>query len=310
MKKPKIEELVMSRLFPQSHIDTIDWQTYTRRNLVQEVRRETASFYGPFDCLEAQYPGLDYGTPAHRLRLSRFPSHRKLFRVFDELRLTDYEIQSLCTWEGTRRARETYEAKNRVKIKDTTWNGIHDLRNKRTTATVAPACTEETMEIEHGQILGNDVEPEEDDEGEDEGVRDSEEVHDLSEDESEDELQRSVGVDLNQRLLIATEARARGEEVAIDADWEQWLKEAVERGDLPDSSRVSNSRLSPAAPSQTLLSSLYWGRENPEYLSEDPATLRARLPPPPQYLPLAEASSAVATAVAVQASAPPTSAAT
>ena len=309
MKKPRIEELVMSRLFPQRDIDPSEWQIYTRRNLVQEVRRETISFYGPFDCLEAQYPGLDYGTPAHRLRLSRFPSHRKLFRVFDELRLTDNEIQSLCNWEGTRRARETYETKNRVKIKDTTWNGIHDLRNKETTATVAPAYTAETMESEPGQILGNHVKSEEEIEGEDEKVRDSEEADESSEDESEDELQRSVGVDLNQRLLVATEARARGEEVAIDAEWEQWLKEAAERGDLPDSSRVFYSRLSPAAPSQTSLSSLYWGREIPEYLSEDSATLRARLPPPPHFLPLAEANSAVATAVAVQPSAYPTSAA-
>lgn len=216
MKKPRIEELVMSRLFPQrKDIDPGDWQTYIRRSLVQEVRTETVCFYGPFDCLEAQYPGLDYAKPAHRLRLNRFPSHRKLFRVFDELRLTDYEIQRLCKWEGTRWARETYEANNRVKIKDTTWNAVHDFRNKRTTVTVTPVWNGETIETELEECSDDDVEPE----GEDEEMRDSDEGDELSEEESEDELQRSVGVDLNQRLLVATEARARGEDATIDADW-------------------------------------------------------------------------------------------
>ncbi|CAF9918968.1 hypothetical protein IMSHALPRED_004482 [Imshaugia aleurites] len=229
MKKPRIEDLVMSKLFPQrKDIDPSDWQTHIRRSLVQEVRMETVCFYGVFDSVEAQYPGLDYANPAHRLRLSRFPSHRKLFRAFDELRLTDYEIHRLCKWEGTRWARETYEANNRVKIKDTTWNGIHDFSNKRTIVTVAPIWTGETTETEPGEI-SDDIESEVGDEE----MRDSDEGDELSEEESEDELQRSVGVDLNQRLLVATEARARGEEVTIDADWEQWLKEAAERDYFP-----------------------------------------------------------------------------
>ena len=289
----------MSRLFPQrKDIDLSDWQTYIRRSLIQEVRTESLCFYGPFDCLEAQYPGLDYAQSAHRLRLNRFPSHRKLFRVFDELRLTDYEIHRLCKWEGTRWARETYEANNRVKIKDTTWNGVHDFRNKRTTVTVAPAWTRKTAKAEPGGISNNHAESE----SEDEEIRDSDEGNELSEEESEDELQRSVGVDLNQRLLVATEARARGEEATIDADWEQWLKEAAERGDLPDFPQTLNSSLTPAAPLQT---SVFWGREIPEYLSEDSATLRTRLPPPPQYFPPVEANSAIATAVAVPTPAQP-----
>ncbi len=286
----------MSRLFPQrKDIDPSDWQTYIRRSLIQEVRRETVCFYGPYDCLEAQYPGLDYTNPAHRLRLNRFPLHRKIFRVFDELRLTDFEIQRLCRWEGTRWARETYETNNRVRIKDTTWNGVHDSRSKKATVTVTPAWTEDTIETDSGEISHNNVDSEE----EDEEMRDSDEGDELSEEESGDELQRSVGVDLNQRLLVATEARARGEEATIDADWEQWLKEAAERGDLPDLSQILNPSLTPVAPSQTSVSSIYWGREIPEFLSEDSATLRARLPPPSQYYIPVEANSAIATAVAV-----------
>ena len=293
MRKPRIEDLVMSRLFPQrKDIDPSDWQTHIRRSLVQEVRRETVCFYGISDCLEAQYPGLDYANAAHRLRLNRYPCHRKLFKVFDELRLTDYEIQRLCKWEGTRCAREIYEAHSRVKIKDTTWNAVSDFTNRRTTVTVAPPWIEETRNTGLGGISDNDVESED----EDDEMRDSDEGDELSEEESVDELQRSVGVDLNQRLLVATEARARGEEATIDADWEQWLKEAAERGELPDFPSNLNSTLTLAVPSQT---SLYWGREIPEYLSGDSAGLRARLPPPPQYFPQVGANSAIATAVTV-----------
>ena len=294
MRKPRIEELVISRLFPQKKdIDPSDWQNYIRRSLVQEVRQENVCFYGTTSCLESRYPGLDYADPAHRLRLNRFPCHRKLFRVFDELRLTDYEIQRLCKWEGTRSARETYEVNKRVKIKDTTWNGIHDFRGRTATITVASTCTGGAMETETGDISDNDVEPEDGNEE----MRDYGESEEPPEEESEDELQRSVGADLNQRLLAATEARARGEEATIDADWEQWLREAAERSNLPNINRSSNALLTLATPSQT--PRMYWGREIPEFLIEDFATLQARLPPPLLYFTPAEASSAIATALTV-----------
>ena len=110
-------------------------------------------------------------------------------------------------------------------------------------------------------------------------------------------------MDLNQRLLVATEARARGEEATIDADWEQWLKEAAERGDLPSVTGMLNPTLTPATPSQD---SVYWGREVSEYPNRDSAVLRARLPPPSQFFPLVEGNSTIATAVAVPPSAHPT----
>ena len=290
MRKPRIEELVMSRLFPQrSDINPSDWQNYIRHSLVQEVRKENVCFYGVSNCLESRYPGLDYADPAHRLRLNRFPCHQKLFRVFDELRLTEYEIQGLCKWEGTRSARETFEANKRVQIKDTTWNGIHDLRDRTATITVTSACTEETTEIETGEISDGDVELED----ENEEIRDFGEGEEPPEEEIEDELQRSVGVDLNQRLLAATEARARGEEATIDADWEQWLKEAAERSNPSNITRNINALLTLATPSQT--PPIYWAREIPEYLSEDFGTLRARLTP--LNFIAAEASSAIATTV-------------
>ncbi len=40
----------------------------------------------------------------------------------------------------------------------------------------------------------------------------------------------SYGVRLNQRLIYATAARERGHNIPLDEEWEQWLKEARERG--------------------------------------------------------------------------------
>ena len=264
----------MARLFtPKRDIDPNDWVTHVRRNLVHEVRAETIRFYGPTDCLEAKYPGLDYNKPAHRLRLNYFPYHRQLFKVFDRLQLTNTEVQQLCRWEGTRYAREIYETSNKIRIRDTTWDGVLNYCINPTTAS---------------QVLlrGGYIEAEalDDVEGQDEDqeIVESEMQDEVSEEESEDEMQESVGVELNQRLLAASEARARGEDVVIDADWEQWLKEAAERGIRPDMQQ-------PVEPGSSTQETVYWGREIPEYLSDNPtpemAAIQASLPPPPQYFP-------------------------
>ena len=281
MKKPRVEDLLMVRLFaPRKDLDPNDWQTHVRRNIVHEVRAETLRFYGPTDCLEAQYPGLDYNDPAHRLRLSQFPYHRRLFRAFDQLQLTDDEIQRLCKWEGTRHAREAYEASNRIKIRDTTWDGVTDRRERPTTAT--------RILLRGGHIGTENAEPAENlgSKDEDEEMACSNGQEEVSEEESEDEMQQSVGVELNQRLLAATEARARGEDVVIDADWEQWLKEAAERGVRPD---VLQSAEATSVSAHTPQNLSYSGREIPEYLSgnltPEMAAVRASLPPLPQYFP-------------------------
>ncbi len=284
MKKPRIEDLVMAKLYPQrKEIDPNDWQTHVRRNLVQEVRDETVRFYGPTDCLEAQYPGLDYATSAHRMRLGRFPYHRRLFRAFDELRLTDNEIQRLCKWEGTRWAKETYEANNGIRVKDTTWDGIVDARYRRTTATLFPMQPERSN-AEVGESSDNEMEYE--DEDDDAEVEGSDEDEEVSEEESGDEVEQSVGVQLNERLIAATEARARGEHATMDPDWEQWLKEAAERGAVPNISQVQGSNSTPGVIPQT---PVYWGQEIPGYLAENPTpeniATQAQLPPPPQYIP-------------------------
>lgn len=215
------------------------------RNLVPEVRSETVCFYGPIDCLEAQYPGLDYANSAHRVRLGRFSCHRKLFRVFDELRLSDHEIQTLCRWEGTRWARERYEKDEGVIIRDTTWDDIELAGHTEPTRT--DVCgSDDIDEEEAGQMSEDEVESE--DESEDHAMGDSDpDDVDIAEDESEDELQHSIGMELNHRLILATEARARGEEAVLDPDWEQWLKEAAERGAVPDIPNLSGANSNQAA---------------------------------------------------------------
>ena len=146
--------------------------------------------------------------------------------MFDELRLTPEEIQDLCRWEGTKSAREKYEKDHSCTIRDTTWDDV-EVEPPRP----ASAVRAQLLGAEDNLLNINTM----DEDGttsarEDDEVEDSEADDIIEEDDSEDELQRSIGVDLNRHLLAATAARARGEQVVLDADWEQWLKEAAERG--------------------------------------------------------------------------------
>ncbi|KAI4216615.1 MAG: hypothetical protein LQ351_001104 [Letrouitia transgressa] len=214
MHKPSLVQLVFGRLFPgERSSDPPRYEEHIRRNLVPEVRAETTCFYGPINCVEAQFPGLDYASEPHQLRLGRFPWHRKLFRIFKEMRLTDSEIRSLCKWEGTRWARERYERDTGSRINDTTWDEVTPW------IPLAPSITRTPLSEPFHQVTS---------------PRLSEEAQD---DESEDVIQQSVGLELNERLVVATEARNRGEDAILDPDWEQWLKEAAEResiGQTPD----------------------------------------------------------------------------
>ncbi len=202
--------------------------------------------------------------------------------------MTDYEIQTLCKWEGTRWARERYEKDENVKIRDTTWDDVELAVHTRPTAT--KTClgggTEAVVEPEEM----SEVEEVSDDE--DEEMEDSEEEGATAGEDSDDELQQSVGVELNQRLIAATEARARGEEVVLDADWEQWLKEAAERGAIPEVSQLSGASSSQA---QAVTEHPgHYGQIIPDIFRSNPpphiAALAARLPPPPPFMPLAQPS--------------------
>lgn len=292
MHKPAIAPLVFSRLFPTpKSSDPTNFQAHITRNLVPEVRSETVCFYGPIDCLEAQYPGLDYANSAHRVRLGRFSCHRKLFRVFDELRLSDHEIQTLCRWEGTRWARERYEKDEGVIIRDTTWDDVElPVHTEPTGSRTDLRGSHDLDEEEVGQMSEDEVES--DDESEDHVMGDSDpDDVDAAEDESEDELQHSIGVELNNRLILATEARARGEEAVLDPDWEQWLKEAAERGAVPDilnfSVAISNQAAGHQGPDAPSNPEDF--QPQPEFMpTPNPSASRARLSTPPPFLSLTQ----------------------
>ena len=242
MHMPSLSQLVYNTTFPRPRTsDPASFAAHITRNLVPEVRIETSTFYGSLDCIEAQYPGLDYSYGPHRMRLGRFPWHRRLFRVFDELRLTEAEISSLCRWEGTKSARERYEKEEGVKVQDTTANGVRP-------ASPSPLPSIE-VHFEDGPEPMRDSAPRIESQGDtaatntaapatavsaagainDRGV-DCVVSHHASEDDSSDEEMESCGVELNHRLMAATAAREQGVDVPLDEDWEQWLKEAGERG--------------------------------------------------------------------------------
>ena len=239
MQKPEIWKLVVAQLISSKKDLTLsDWRSYITQYLVPEIKLESNRFFGGIDDQESRYPGLDYANPAHRLRLGSFHHHAGLFKAFDKLRLTEHEIYILCKWHGTKRAKDEHERNRQTRVIDTTWAGVHPYQLSEPTVTVPR---------DNGNIVDSSgARPRPDDsvlQGEDDDMADSEdeesynmdEDEDLSDEESEDELQQSIGVELNQRLVAGAEAnaeaRARGEQVITDAEWEQWMKEAAERGE-------------------------------------------------------------------------------
>ncbi|KAI9682219.1 MAG: hypothetical protein M1817_000273 [Caeruleum heppii] len=234
MHRKPLHAIVYNHLYPSPRpTDPQSFTNHLSKYLVPEVRAETQTFYGTLDCIEARYPGLDYTRAPHRMRLGRFPHHRRLFRAFVELRLTNEEILALCRWEGTRWARERYEREEGRRVVDTTgaeiphWTKVEAASSQSTSQTSGMPLTVEMEGVcqqeagVHGIDGADEADEEEEEDGEDE------------EEEEEGEIE-SVGIELNRRLNAAAEARARGAEVVMDAEWEQWLKEAAERGVLND----------------------------------------------------------------------------
>ncbi|KAJ6003704.1 hypothetical protein N7522_006396 [Penicillium canescens] len=125
MRKSSWAEAVFEATFARSlthKAKSID--DLIRQYLVPEIRVEIIQFYGSLESIEARYPGLDYSYPPHRMRLSRFQWHRRLFQVFDRFNLSELEINKLCQWEGTKYARQLYEAEEGIRVRDTTAQSI------------------------------------------------------------------------------------------------------------------------------------------------------------------------------------------
>ncbi|KAI1392745.1 uncharacterized protein F4822DRAFT_139333 [Hypoxylon trugodes] len=214
MKGRPVDQLVHEFMFPKPRTsDPQNFHTLLHRNLIPEVRQEVHSFYGHLDTQEAKYPGLDYTHRIHRIRLSRWPWHRRLFRAFDALRLTHSEIANLTKWEGTKWAKERFERDSGIVIRDTAFDDIAEW--------VEPEDRPQTARATQTEDVGDDsTAPDEDMEGEEE-------------EDSDGEL-TSVGVALNERLRERAARHEAGDtSLPLDEEWEQWLKNAIESGELP-----------------------------------------------------------------------------
>src|SRR2546421_1261361 len=100
---------------------------------------------------------------------------------------------------------------------------------------------------------------------------------DMSEDEMDAQLNdvsESYGVRLNEQLRAAADAHARGQPVIFDEQWEQWMKEALERNDLGVDAimdAIRDGRPFPASPSANseALADPFTGTSRPQ---ESPST--------------------------------------
>ncbi|KAK1781864.1 hypothetical protein QBC45DRAFT_28245 [Copromyces sp. CBS 386.78] len=228
MMQPPIEELVHGYIFSKARpSDPSNFAAFLQRHLIFEVRQEVHSYYGHIDTQEAKYPGLDYNHPIHRIRLSRWQWHRRLFRAFDALRLTEWEIANLTKWEGTRWAKEKYEEEQGIVIRDTADDGFPDLRNTVRTkpelgyepyVEAAPEAVPEAVEEDEDEVMKED-------EDEDETMSDEDEIHPTT-----------VSPYTGYQSVVPNSVLA--------IPLEDWLKNAIETGELPRHSDTSSSEFS------------------------------------------------------------------
>jgi hypothetical protein len=292
MKRRSVDQLVYEHMFPKPRqTDPQNFHAFLQRSLILEVRQEVHAFYGHLDTQEAKYPGLDYCHATHRIRLSRWPWHRRLFRAFDSLRLTASEIALLTKWEGTKWAKERYEREQGITIRDTTADGFPDW--------VEPEDTSRATEGHAGNAQPRAARASESPEIEDAVDED------MDGEESDGELE-SVGLALNERLRERAARRDAGDtNTVLDEEWELWLKNAMESGELPFlAEHIFQSTNEPSLVPQALFpprmlsaaragqwheipESLHdmirmtLGTENPERTEERPATVDYETPGEP-----------------------------
>jgi hypothetical protein len=215
MKGRAIDQIVYDYMFSKPKAtDPQNFHGFLQRNLIPEVRQETHAFYGHLETQEAKYPGLDYTHNTHRMRLSRWPWHRRLFRAFDSLRLTNSEIAGLTKWEGTKWAKDKFEREEGVTIRDTTADDFPDWVEPadRSDAPVSNNASARVVTFPEDVLQNNP---------------------DVTEDaDSDEEELESVGAELNERLRAQVARREAGDNVVLDEAWEQWLKNAIESGEL------------------------------------------------------------------------------
>ena len=235
MKGKPIDKLVYDYMFPKPRsTDPPNFSTLLMRYIIPEVREETQSFYGHISTQEARYPGLDYTHPTHRIRLSRWPWHRRMFRAIDGIGLTPAEVDKLSRWEGTKWAKDKYERENNVIIRDTAADGMTEWVEDEGRAVSAAV----PRELESGRRLGRGAELavhlDDDEDMEDDDLMSEPDEEDGSPSEGEEEtLDMSIGHELNARLRAGAALREQGgSQAVLDDEWETWLKNALESGEL------------------------------------------------------------------------------
>ncbi|KAG9684981.1 hypothetical protein KCU81_g664, partial [Aureobasidium melanogenum] len=252
-RQTSVASLLYAHLFPNpGPSDPPNFQTHLARDLIPEIRIETATFYGSLDSIEARYPGLNYCHAPHRMRLGRFPHHARLFSAIDYLAITDQEVMDLVRWEGTLWARQRFERDENIKVRDTTGDGISEWIDPRihpkqkplirvhTKVDVTEGCHPVDMlldDCDHLDGIDQELDPENDhaDEEHDDDDNDDEDVGDNI---------QSIGHELNRRLLAAIAARQQGLNVEMDPEFEAYLKELVESGHLLATSRPVDGPMS------------------------------------------------------------------
>lgn len=259
-RQTPIAHLLYSYLYPHpTPNDPPSFSAHLARNLVPEVRIEVSNFYGDLNSAEARYPGLNYCHPPHRMRLSRFPHHGRLFDAFDRLGLTYNEIQDFCCWEGTKWARERYEKDEGVKVVDTTGDGIRPYVDRRdmtfdderrrhsiTRKTDISVIVEEAGPSTRQPPIEEDDE-EMHDSGSEGGLDTETEAEPPSEvaarrqhiAELEHRRDQAITQRINQRILAAWEQGQR-----LPPDIEQYLKEQSERGSVDLNRFLARTRAS------------------------------------------------------------------
>lgn len=257
-RQSPVASLLYSHLFPKpGPSDPPNFQTHLARDLIPEIRIETATFYGSLDSAEARYPGLNYCHGPHRMRLGRFPHHARLFKAIDDLGITRQEVMDLVRWEGTLWARQRYERDEAVKVRDTTGDGIVDWVDPKTAkkGRGSGIRVDVQMEVE----VTKEIDPMADGPEDGEDSADEADSGDVDMDDEEEEEVDQVGngvevaqstrrsrLNINPGLLAAIAARQQGVHVEIDPEFEAAMKELIESGYLHTASRPTDGPLPPA----------------------------------------------------------------
>jgi len=274
-RQTPVASLLYSRLFPTAGpADPCNFQTHLTRNLVPEIRIETARFYGSLDSIEARYPGLDYCHAPHRMRLGRFPHHARLFQAIDDLGITDQEVADLARWEGTLWARQRFERDEAIKVRDTTGDGIGPWVDPRTAkrqhergirvkVETAVKITQQSLlhdlyeciaasrsqDSRHDQYYGSEEEDEDDDDDDDD---DEDHDNDLDDEDHGNNTthhhQRPISAAYVPSYAPSQPTSSMDTTTDMNPDLEAYLKELAEHNHLLTASRPADGPLPSSGP--------------------------------------------------------------